>query len=62
LLHRSDTRNYPEVARTLTTMRDLYAQAGQVDEIDAEIRLLRETYRRRTSLMAALDKAGLPTG
>jgi hypothetical protein len=38
----------------------LYAAAGDAEEFDAEIRELRGTYGRRPSLMAALDRAGLP--
>ncbi|MFT3877096.1 MAG: hypothetical protein QM708_11840 [Propioniciclava sp.] len=55
-----NTRLYPGIARTLATMRRLYAAAGLGEQIDAEIRLLREQYRRRSALMRELDAQRLP--
>ena len=51
---------YGQIAETLRTMRRLYALDGAEAEFASEIRELREQYRRRPSLMKALDAAGLP--
>jgi uncharacterized Zn finger protein len=59
LLRYPDTRAYPEVARTLATMRELYAKVGEDDAFAELLAELRERYRRRTSLIAELDRAGL---
>jgi hypothetical protein len=59
-LRTPNTKWYPEIAQMLVTMRNLYAAEGFAKEFDAEIRELRRTYGRRPSLMAALDRAGLP--
>lgn len=56
----ADTRQYPMIAQMLATRHRLYHDAGLGDQIDAEIRGIRVAYRRRPSLMAALDKARLP--
>ena len=45
----------------LATMRRLYRDAGLGAEIDAEIRAIRATYRRRPALMAAMDAIHLPS-
>lgn len=58
LLH-PDTRVYGEVASILSTMRYLYERVGEQATVDAFIAEIREKYRRRTSLIAALDRAGL---
>lgn len=59
-LHTPNTRLYPGIARTLATMRRLYAAADLGDQIDAETRALREQYRRRPALMRELDAHHLP--
>lgn len=60
LLSVAKTGYYPQVAEILTTMRWLYVAAGSGDAFDDEIRALRVTYKRRTSLMKELDRAKLP--
>ena len=59
LLREANTRIYPEVARILMTMRELYSKVGEQDAFTALLSQLRERYKRRTSLIAALDRAGL---
>lgn len=59
-LERADPRMYAEVAKQLVTMRGFYEAAGALDEFEALVRDLRETYRRRPTFIAALDKARLP--
>src|SRR6478735_7010640 len=59
LLRDANTRIYPEVARTLLIMRDLYVKVGEQEAFRALLGELRERYKRRTSLIAALDRAGL---
>lgn len=60
LLDRAQTSRYPEVAAVLRRMQPLYDAAGRSEEFADEVRALRSEYRRRTSLIAAFDKAGLP--
>ncbi len=60
LLERANTRRYPQVAKVLKAMGTLYAAAGREDEFAQEVRALREEYRRRPTLIAALDRAKLP--
>jgi hypothetical protein len=55
-----NTKAYRRISQTLVRMRSLYAAAGAEAELDTEIRLLREEYRRRPALIAELDRAGLP--
>lgn len=55
-----DVKRYPGIAQALVRMRQLYAVAGAGPEFDAEIRELREEYKRRPSLIKELDRAGLP--
>ena len=58
----ADTRTYRPAARDLKKIRGSALTAG-VDElavVDEVIADLRERYRRRPSLVAALDRAGLP--
>ena len=62
LLRDANTRIYPEVARTLLIMRDLYVKVGEQEAFRALLGELRERYKRRTSLIAALDRAGLRSG
>lgn len=59
-LGHADKRSYRTVAATLQTMRRLYAAAGTADALDAEIREIRSTYKRRPGLMGELDRAKLP--
>lgn len=56
----ADTKRYASIAQMLATRHRLYHDAGLGDQIDAEIRGIRVAYRRRPSLMAAMDKARLP--
>jgi hypothetical protein len=60
LLAFADTSRYREIAEILRTMRELYGRVGEAATIDAEIAAIREKYRRRTSLIAQLDRARLP--
>lgn len=60
LLRHADNRSYQQVATRLVTMRELAAGRGDTSSVDNEIRTIREEYRRRPSMMAALDRAGLP--
>lgn len=62
LLRDANTRIYPEVARTLLIMRDLYSKVQEEEAFMALLAELRERYKRRTSLIAALDRAGLRPG
>ena len=62
LLLDANTRIYPEVARTLLIMRDLYSKVQEADAFMSLLGALRERYKRRTSLIAALDRAGLRPG
>ena len=59
-LGHADKRSYRTVAAILQTMRRLYAAAGTADALDAEIREIRTTYKRRPGLMAELDRTKLP--
>lgn len=59
LLH-ADRRDYHVVAETLTAMRVLAERIGAVDVVDAEVRSIREQYRRRPRLMDILNQHGLP--
>lgn len=59
-LERADPRTYAEVAKQLVTMRAFYEAGGALDEFEALLGDLRETYRRRPTFIAALDKARLP--
>lgn len=58
-LTHANTRAYRGIAICLVVIRDLYAAAGAQDAFAALLADLRETHRRRTSLMAALDREGL---
>lgn len=59
LLVTPNTKSYPDVAKILRTMRELYARVGEQATIDAFIADLREQYKRRPSLIAELDRMGL---
>jgi uncharacterized Zn finger protein len=62
LLRDANTRIYPEVARTLLIMLDLYMKVGEQEPFRALLGELRKRYKRRTSLIAALDRTGLRSG
>lgn len=55
-----DSKRYPSIVDLLVKARSLYDKAGHRFEADAEIIRLREAYRRRPALMAAMSRAGLP--
>ena len=55
----AQTERYPGIARSLTTMRDLHACAGDLPSFQEYLADLRATYVRRTSLMAELGRVGL---
>jgi len=54
-----NTRLYSGIAQRLATMRDLYLQAGREKEFTRYIAEVRSTYKRRTALIAALDRKRL---
>jgi hypothetical protein len=58
-LRHANTAAYAKVAATLVTMRRLSAAADEDAEFAEYLAGIREGYRRRPSLMAALDRAGL---
>ncbi|MGO1544104.1 MAG: SWIM zinc finger family protein [Gulosibacter sp.] len=58
-LRTANTRSYPLVAEILLRMRAGYASAGAVEDADAYIAQLRETYARRPALLRELDRNGL---
>lgn len=55
----ADTRRYPGIAETLSTMRGLYERGGRSDDFASLVAAIRREYGRRPSLMKALDKQGL---
>jgi uncharacterized Zn finger protein len=55
----ADTQKYASIAERLAAMRELYQRAGDGADFADYLAELRETYRRRTSLMSALDRRGL---
>ena len=55
----ADTEKYRSIAERLASMRDLYERAGAGADFAEYIAELRGTYRRRTSLMSALDRERL---
>lgn len=55
----ANSRLYPDIARRLATMKELYTRGGEVARFDEYLATIRETYKRRPSLMKALDTAGL---
>ncbi len=55
------TNPSPALADMLATLRRPARAAGLGAEIDAEIRAIRATYRRRPALMAAMDAIHLPS-
>lgn len=58
-LQHANTAAYAKVAATLATVRRLSSAAGEDAEFADYLAGIREGYRRRPSLMAALDRAGL---
>jgi uncharacterized Zn finger protein len=58
LVH-ANTKVYSQIAKDLDTMRTLFRKAGDEAEFAAFVSEIRDTYRRRTSLMAALDRKDL---
>jgi uncharacterized Zn finger protein len=58
-LVQANTKVYAQIAEDLRTMRDLMSKAGDEADFAAFVSEIRETYRRRPSLMAALDRKGL---
>ncbi|HCX85237.1 MAG TPA: hypothetical protein DHV14_08905 [Micrococcales bacterium] len=58
----ASTRAYRPAARRLAQLREVAVNAGPeaVATVDSAIADLRETYRRRPSMLAAFDGAGLP--
>ena len=58
-LQHADTAAYPKIAATLVTIRQLSSVAGEEHKFAVYLAGIREAYRRRPSLMAALDRAGL---
>ena len=54
------TQHYREAVALLKRWRAMLAHHGRDEEILDDVRRLRETHRRRPSLLARLDKAGLP--
>lgn len=55
-----NSKQYPSIVALLVKARSLYEKAGNLEESDAEIIRLRETYRRRPALMAEMNRAPLP--
>jgi hypothetical protein len=56
----ADTKRYREIAELLASMHELSVRGGAEDESAAYLAALRETHRRRTSLMKELDLHKLP--
>lgn len=59
ILLTADRRAYSKAIRILKRARAAAASAGQVDQFVETVATLREQHRRRPSLIAMLDKAGL---
>ncbi len=56
----TDSSRYPGIAAALVRIGELMEHAGEKAEFTAYVAAIRETYRRRPSLMAALNRRGLP--
>jgi hypothetical protein len=54
-----DSQRYPDIARRLAIMRDLYTRGDAEADFATYMAELRETYKRRPALMSALDHRGL---
>lgn len=59
VLGRADKRAYRDAVRYVKAARRAATAAERLDEFNERIADLRERNRRRPSLMAMLDKAGL---
>lgn len=55
----ANSRLYPDIAKRLATMKELHTRGGEVARFEEYLASIRETYKRRPSLMRALDAAGL---
>ena len=60
LLEPTNSRVYDVIASEVATIGKLLNTAGQAAEYDSFVRQMRTAYRRRPSLMGALDRAGIP--
>lgn len=58
-LRHPNTKLYPAIAATLATMANLYERGGGSADFALYIAKVRQDYRRRPSLMKALDAKGL---
>lgn len=58
-LQRPNTRLYPVIAAMLSTMSELYERGGRSADFAVYIAKIRHDYRRRPSLMKALQAKGL---
>ena len=58
-LEQADRRNYRAAAKQLKRAQKAAAAADLADEFDEHLAALREQHRRRPTLIAILDKAGL---
>jgi uncharacterized Zn finger protein len=58
-LQKADRRNYRAAAKQLKRAQKAAAAADLSDEFDEHLAALREQHRRRPTLIAILDKAGL---
>ena len=56
----TDSSRYTGIAAALVRIGELMDRAQELREFTAYVAHIRETYRRRPSLMAALDRRGLP--
>lgn len=58
-LQHANSKVYPKIAKMLAAMRDLYQRGGQSDAFAEYLGRIRQDYRRRPSLLAALDRQNL---
>lgn len=58
-LRQPNSKKYPVIAERMARMRELHERAGAPAPFDAYLGVIRDTYRRRPALMAALDRVGL---
>jgi uncharacterized Zn finger protein len=58
-LRQPNSKRYPWIAEELSRMRELYAKAGADADFAEYLRGIRERFRRRPALMAALDRKRL---
>ncbi len=59
-LVQADAQRYRLAARRLATMRKIAAGTSRAADVDALVKELRETHRRRPRLQQEFDRAGLP--